>query len=103
MLIQVKSSNSFYGSRGSRRMKREDESRYQMRKGMAKVALRSKANGTPELDSRGVPMFYANRMADGHSISTIEKWANGESQKAVMIPDSAYAQGWERIFGKQNA
>lgn len=84
MLIRVKGSNSFYGRRGSERMKRENESRYRLRAGIAKVALEAKADGKPVCDARGTPLRYANEAAERHSSSTLEQWRKGRSTKTIV-------------------
>lgn len=73
---------NFYGSRGSARASREDASRRHLRAGMAKVALQAKMNGRPEVDCRGTPLKYANRMADGHGAGTLERWSKGQNASA---------------------
>lgn len=95
MLIRVKSSKSFYGERGSARMKREDESRYKLRAGMARVALRTKASGREECDARGTPLKYSNQLAQGHSASTLEHWAKGRSTSTTIgTPGNARRTPW---------
>ena len=76
VVIISKSKGSFYGRRNSKRMRSEDESRYWLRGGMAKVALRSKRESV-QVDCRGTPLFYANRMSDGTSEEELEKWSKG--------------------------
>ena len=65
--------------------RKEDESRYWLRAGMARVALKAKIEGRPEVDARGAPLYYSNRMAQGHSASTLEKWANGKRTTVVVL------------------
>ena len=77
MLIKTKSKTSFYGERASERRKREEEGRYKTQKGMAIVALQAKRQGRPEVDARGVPLLYSNRMADGSGTKNLERWAKG--------------------------
>lgn len=86
-------------SRLNKRLHQEDASRYQLRAGIAKVALQSKADGRSTLDSSGRPFRYSNEMASRHSMSTLERWTKDRSTKAFLVPDSSYAQGWQRIFG----
>ena len=62
----------------------EQASRYNLRQGMAKVALEAKVSGKPELDCAGRPLLYANQMARQCGQRTIEKWARGVKPVAVV-------------------
>ena len=101
VLIRSKGGESFYGRRGSTRRMREDDGQYRLWQGIAKVALQQKVSGRPVCDARGTPLKYSSMLADGASISTIEKMANGNRPKAHLIPDSAYSAGWQRAFGRR--
>ena len=80
MLIKVKKSGeSFYGRRGSTRMRKEDESRYNTRRGMANVALDMR-EGKPMNDVYGNPLPSAKRLSDSHSRKTIEGFSRGEKK-----------------------
>ncbi len=61
----------------------EQASRYNLRQGMAKVALQAKRSGKPELDCVGRPLRYANEMAQQCGTKTIEKWARGSHTVAM--------------------
>ena len=56
--------------------------RYGLRKGMARVALQHKTGVRPATDVRGKPM-RAMEMAERHSTSTLQRWANGYSQTVI--------------------
>lgn len=85
MLIKVShKGTSFYGSRHSPRMKREDEDRYRLRQGIAKFAIRSRVTGLPEVDAVGRPLKYCNEMEERHSLHTLTQWAKGRSTMAVI-------------------
>jgi len=83
---------SFYGPRHSKRIRSEDRAKYRLRIGMAKVALRTKVSGKEKCDARGTPLLYSNRMADGHSIRTIERWAKGKGPTTYFFPGSSSAK-----------
>jgi|SRR3990167_638966 len=53
--------------------------RYHLRAGIARVALEAKVSGKPAEDSVGRPLLYSNEMAQRHSASTLERWADGHS------------------------
>lgn len=68
------------------------ESRYWLRQGMARVALRTKLSGKPEVDARGTPLKYSNEMAERHSTTTIQRWADGMDAKAGNRPSQVWCR-----------
>lgn len=67
------------------RVRNEDEARYRLRRGMAKVAQMEKATGKPRTDAYGRPLRGAHELAERHSSKTIAKWAKGRRTTYVML------------------
>jgi len=77
----------------------EDDSRYQMRKGMARVALKTRVTGERKIDARGKPFLYSNEMAERHSAGTLDRWSRGYKASSAARPTQRYCQRhrqWER-------
>ena len=62
----------------------QDESRYWMRRGMAKTALKMKRDG-PITDTYGKPLSYAKRMAGGHSEKTLEAFVSDVRKSYIPL------------------
>ena len=84
MLVKVKPNRSDKERNRSGWLKADTESRLQMRSGIAKVALRAKYTGAPEVDCQGRKLKYANEAAR-LSYKTLEAWAN-KRRKVYSIP-----------------
>ena len=63
-----------------------------MRAGIARVALKAKLTGKPEVDFVGKPLVYANEMAERHSLTTIGRWADGMDAKAGNKPSQIWCK-----------
>ncbi len=74
-----------FSGRLDKRRIQEDKDRYHLAAGMAKVALKAKLEGRPEVDARGVPLFYANRMASGMSGRELERISK-QKKRVFSIP-----------------
>ena len=74
----------FDRGRHDRHTARHQASRYHLRQGMAKLALKTKVDGQPMVDTAGRPFLYCNEMAERHNTKTIEKWARGVKTLAVQ-------------------
>ena len=59
--------------------------RYHLRAGIARVALEAKVTGKPAEDSVGRPMLYSNEMAQRHSASQLEKWADDRRSSTAVF------------------
>ena len=74
-----------YGKQGRhhRLNQQHTAARYHLRAGIARVALEAKVTGKPAEDSVGRPLLYSNEMAQRHSASQLERWADGPSPMAL--------------------
>ena len=70
--------------RHDRHTRQHQQARYHLRQGMAKVALKAKVEGRPEVDCVGRPLLHANEMAERHNMKTLQKWADGRSTSVIV-------------------
>lgn len=66
-----------------KRREAEDRAKYQARAGMAKVALEVQRE-RQAIDKGERPLYYATRMAQGHSSKTLERWARNSGRKIMV-------------------
>ena len=95
MLVKIKPSRSDNPRTRPGWLKADTDSRLQMRAGIAKVALRSKATGAQEVDCVGRPLRYANQAAR-LSHKTLESWAH-KRRVAYVTPEEEYQRNYDRI------
>ena len=74
----------------------DDQCRWRLRKGMAKVALSEQITGKPAVDSYGHPL-RAHEMAQRHSMTQVERWARGWSGAVILKPSSRWCPTCKKL------
>lgn len=84
-------------SRMDKRVWRDSSEQYRIHKGIARVAKKIKAGESDGRDPHGVPLRFASGVANGFSMKAIERMEKGRTTQAFLIPDNAYAHGYDQI------